>query len=291
MKYLSYLIFVGLGRCIALLPMRVLYIISDILYPLVYYVIGYRKKVVFENLRNSFPEKSEEEIEIIAKKFYHHFCDLLVEIVKVLHISAEELKKRMKYRDVSGFKEEFKRNKHILVVLGHYNNWEWGCCLGMQGVHRFATIYKPLKNKYFDNLMIKMRTQFGDDVVPMVHTPRYLMEQIQKGELTQLNFIADQSPYQSDIRYWTTFLNQETPVLLGIEKLARKTHQPVYFAKFYKIKRGYYEVEVIKLCDDCSLLAPYELTNMHVKALEELIREAPENWLWTHRRWKHKREQ
>jgi len=290
MAFLSYITFLIFGKLLALMPMRALYIFSDLLYPFVYFIVGYRKKVVYENLRNAFPEKSEKEIEIIAKKFYRHFCDVLLEILKLLHISHEEINKRMKYRDPNPFLDEFATGKLVLGVLGHYNNWEWGTALGMQGPYNFASIYKPLTNKYFDKLMIKIRSQFGGELVPMAKTGRVMARYILEKKLTVFNFIADQAPGRSEVQYWTTFLNQDTPVYLGIEKLARKTHQPVYFAKFIKIKRGYYEAVVEKLCDDCNDLQPNELTERHLRALEAAILEAPEYWLWSHRRWKIKRD-
>jgi len=289
MDFLFYIIFLTFGKLLALLPLRLLYVVSDMFYPIAYYIIGYRKKVVYENLRNAFPEKSEQEIDIIAKKFYRHFCDIMVEILKLLHISREEICKRMKYRGPNPFLEEFENKKLILGVLGHYNNWEWGVALGMQGPYNFASIYKPLTNKYFDKLMIKIRSQFGGELVPMAKTGRVMAKYIQEKKLTVFNFISDQAPGRSEVQYWTTFLNQDTPVFLGIEKLAMKTHQPVYFAKFVKIKRGYYEAVVEKLCDDCNDLQPHELTEKHLRALETAILEAPEQWLWSHRRWKIKR--
>jgi KDO2-lipid IV(A) lauroyltransferase len=242
------------------------------------------------NLHNAFPEKSDKEIELIAKKFYRHLCDLIVEIVKLLHISPEEIGKRMKYRGSNPFLEEFEKKKMVLGVLGHYNNWEWGSALGMKGPYQFASIYKPLTNKYFDKLMAKIRGQFGGELIPMAKTGRVMANYMRDGKLTVFNFIADQAPGRNEIQYWTTFLNQDTPVYLGIEKIALKTHQPVYFGKFIKVKRGYYEAVVEKLCDDCNDLPPHELTERHLKALEAAIIENPEYWLWSHRRWKIKRE-
>jgi Kdo2-lipid IVA lauroyltransferase/acyltransferase len=289
MKRFFFYVFVGFAKVVAFLPLRVLYILSDMLYPIVYYLVRYRKKVVFENLRNAFPEKSEKEIEEIAKKFYHHFCDILIEILKLFNISPKEMKKRMRLKDPDVFNDDFEKKKNILVVIGHYNNWEWGCSLGMHMPYQAASIYKPLTNKLFDDLMIRLRTQFGAEVVPMAKTSRWLIKQIQDGKPIQLTFIADQSPYHTEIQYWTNFLNQDTPVFLGIEKLALKTKNPVYFASFIKIKRGYYEVEIEKLCDDCNELPLHELTERHVRALEKLIRTTPQHWLWSHRRWKNKR--
>jgi Kdo2-lipid IVA lauroyltransferase/acyltransferase len=290
-ELLIFSLFYSLGKLIALLPLRILYFFSDCLYPVIYYVIGYRKKVVLNNLRNAFPEKSEQEIIKISKQFYRHFCDIMIEIIKLLHISPEELNKRIHFTDVTALNKEYESNRHILSVLGHFNNWEWASGLAMQCKFEFIGIYKPLTNKYFDNLMIKLRTQHGSGVVPMSQTARYLLNNIKNGKLTLISFIADQSPTRGETQYYTNFFNQKTPVFLGIEKLAQKTKQPVYFFNIKKIKRGYYEADYTKLCDDASKLKPYELTDMHTKALEDQIRANPQYWLWSHRRWKHKPEE
>src|SRR5271165_6446774 len=222
MDFVLYLIFVGIGKLIALLPFRVLYILSDILYYLVYYIVRYRKKVVFENLHNAFPEKTAIEIELIAKRFYRHFCDVLVEIVKLFHISPKEMVRRMKLTDPTLYQEAYEKNNHILMILGHYGNWEWGIGIGLQIQHIFMSIYKPLSNKYFDKLMINLRSQFQGQVVPMKSAARVFIHNMKEKKLTELNFIADQTPHLGEIHYWTRFLNQKTPVFLGIEKIAIK---------------------------------------------------------------------
>jgi KDO2-lipid IV(A) lauroyltransferase len=253
-----------------------------------YYVIKYRKKVVFENLNLAFPEKSEKEKIVIAKKFYRHFCDLLLETVKLFSISKKELLKRLRYKNPQYLFEEYEKKKNVLAILGHYNNWEWGTSLGLQSPYTFAPIYKPLNNEYFDKKFYQMRSRFGNELIPMRNTARYLNQCITDGKLIQLIFLTDQSPVQTEVVYCTNFFNQKTPVMLGVEKIARKTRQPVYFMKFRKIKRGYYEVELEKLCDDANQFKMYELTDLHSKVLENLIRENPEYWIWTHRRWKYK---
>lgn len=284
--FLNWLL-VGFIKLISLLPLWILYRISDLLYPVVYYVVKYRKKVVFENLRMAFPEKSEKEITQIAKKFYRHFCDLFIETFKMLTISRNNISKRIKFTDTTNILKEYKNNKHILTVMAHYNNWEWGAGLSMQTPYHYEAIYKPLENKHFDKLVLKMRSRFGAELIPMRNTARNLAKNMTEGKLTLLNFVADQSPVQTEVVYCTPFFNLNTPVQLGAEKLAAKTKQPVYFFKYRKIKRGYYEVEPVKLCDDASTMKQHELTDLHTKVLEELIREAPQYWLWSHRRWKY----
>jgi KDO2-lipid IV(A) lauroyltransferase len=278
------------GNLLAVLPLRILYLVSDFNYFIIYHIIKYRKEVVFDNLRLAFPEKSEKERIEIAKKFYHHFCDVLMEAVKLFQISATQLKQRMRVVNPEIITEEFNKGKHILAVIGHYNNWEWGISAGMQIPFHFASIYKPLSNKYFDKMMVRLRTKFGGDVIPMHQTARYLIKNMKDGKLTMLNFIADQSPMHHEIQYWATFFNIKTPVYLGIEKLAIKTKQPIYYAHFNKIRRGYYEITFQKICDDASILKPFELTDRHTKLLEDDIRKSPQYWLWSHKRWKFKQE-
>jgi KDO2-lipid IV(A) lauroyltransferase len=290
MAYWGFLVFYGIAKALAILPLKVLYLLSDFLYYVIYYVVKYRRKVVYENLRNAFPEKNEKEIKLIAKKFYRHFCDNLVEILKLFHMPAEEMKQRMKCKNPEMLQEAYDKGQHVMIATAHFNNWEWGSALSMVLPHTFVSIYRPLKNEYFDELMIKLRTQFGGEVLPMRRTARVVAQYVKEKKLSLFVFIADQSPYGTEIQYWTDFMNQDTPVNLGVEKLAKAAKQPVCFAKNIRVKRGYYEIEVVKLCEDASLLPEYEVTNMHVRELEKAIREHPECWLWTHRRWKHKRE-
>ena len=291
MAYIGFLIFRAFGKLLALLPLRLLYCISDFFYLVVFYIVKYRKKVVYDNLRNSFPEKTEAEIDTIARKFYHHFCDILVEIVKLLHIPSSEIKKRIIFRNPEVLAEEYARKKHIMAVISHHNNWEWGQALALHTPYKTLSVYRPLNNKYFDELMIKLRCQFGGEVVTMKKTARAVAEKVNGNNPYVFNFISDQSPYHSEIQYWGKFLNQETPVNLGAEKIAKAAKQPVYFAKMIKVKRGYYEVELIKICDDGSIPPSHEVTDKHLAILESIILENPEYYLWTHRRWKHKRPQ
>ena len=290
MKLFSFIIFYVVASLVSLLPFRILYWLSDGLYLLVFHVIGYRKRVVYENLRNAFPDKSSSEIDKIARKYYHHLCDIMVEIIKMMHISKSSIVKHVKFSNPQVFDDDYADGKHILMVISHFNNWEWLGTLSLQTSYKINSIYKPLRNKFFDRFMIRVRRRFGADVVPMAKTGRFIVEKFKGNQPCMLNFLSDQSPGRSEVQYWTTFLNQDTPVYLGVEKLAIKTRQPVYFGKPVKIKRGYYSVEIKKICDDASLLQEHQLTELHIRELEKAILDAPECWLWSHRRWKIKRE-
>lgn len=271
---------------ISLLPLSVLYFLSKALYILIYYLIRYRKKIVYENLRKSFPDKSSEEINIIAKKFYKYFSCLLLEIVKLITISKEELQKRVKLRNTEVLIDLYNKGIHGIVITGHYGNWEWLVALADSTPYKVMAVYKPIPNKYFDRLLIRMRSKTGAYPVNMNKILKAILINKRDEILSLSVFISDQSLVKEHIQYWTTFLNQDTPVILGAEKIARYTNQAVLFCKVIPLKKGYYEVELIKLFEDVSQVQDYEITEKHLKLLEQMIIEKPEYWLWTHRRWK-----
>lgn len=270
------------------LPMRIQYSIASIVYYIVYYVLRYRHRIVVENLKNSFPEKSETEIKRITKDFYRHFSDLFIESNALRGFSETELLKRCKFINPGVMDELYEQGKSVSVVLGHYGNWEYFASFQLAVKHKALAIYKPLKNKFFDEYMIRIRSKFGVQPVAMANIFRELVTYKNKGIPTATLFIADQSPHKQQIRFWADFLNQPTPVLLGTEKVAGKLNQAVVFFKMRKVKRGFYEVEVEKLFDDLSMVNERDITLRHMKVLEDLIKEQPEYWLWSHRRWKHK---
>ncbi len=290
MHLLGFIIFYPIIWLLSLLPLKVLYYISDyILFPIIYYVVRYRRKVVVQNLHNSFPEKTDKEIEWIAKKFYHYFCDIIVETIKLLNISEKEYKQRIRFKNPEVFDELFAKGYDIIAVMGHYGNWEWLSGVSDATPYQNMSLYKPLSNKYFEKVLTKVRTRFGAHLVPIKETMRRMVMYKKEGTRVLACFIADQSPMKSQIQYWTKFLNQDTPIYLGVEKIARAFHQAVVFLKILPIKRGYYEIEIVKLFEDVDHVSEHEITEAHVRALEDLIRQQPEYWLWTHRRWKHKK--
>ncbi|HEX3009377.1 MAG TPA: lysophospholipid acyltransferase family protein [Bacteroidales bacterium] len=284
MKSITYYSLYCLSIPLAILPLRILYILADIAYLPVYYIIQYRKEIVLTNLRNSFPEKSEKEIKEIAKKFYRHFIDLFVETIKMLHFPEKELQKRIKLRNPEIFEKIYKERKLVFVALGHYNNWEWISMMTRPGF-QVVSIYKTLHNPSIDRFMFNLRTKRNTILVSTTQTLRFLNSW--KGpERTFFCFIADQSPLRKDIHYWTKFLNQSTPIFIGIEKIAVKMDVPVCFFRLHKPKRGHYELEIIPIVEQPSKTKPFEITEAHVRLLEEDIIKRPEFWLWSHRRWK-----
>lgn len=274
---------------LSVLPFPLLYGLSNIVYFLLFYLLGYRKEVVLKNLRNSFPEKSEKEIQIISRRFYRYFCDLFLETFKTLSISRKTMLKHCRLEENAQrlFDQLAADNQSIMVVMGHLGNWEWAgntfsiCCK-----HQLYVIYHPLSNKYFNGLIIKMRTRFGTKLIPMKDTLREMLNN--RKTLSATAFIADQSP-QPDRAYWMSFLNQDTPVFLGIEKIALKIRYPLVYVSIKRVKRGHYELNAERIELPSVETRPGEITELHTKRLEADIRKQPETWLWTHRRWKHTR--
>jgi KDO2-lipid IV(A) lauroyltransferase len=272
------------------LPYWILFRISDLLYYLVYYLVGFRKKVVFQNLTNSFPDKSSSEIKRLAKRFYSHFCDLIVESVKLFSISEEEIVRRSKFKNPELLNRYFDQGQSIIIVAGHYNNWEnfaKNCDLQMK--HRAVGIYTPLTSPFMEKKFSASRSLFGTVLLPKRQVKEYFAQK--KDLLKAVIFGADQSPSGSTKRvHWTTFLNQDTAVMFGTEKYAKKYNYPVIFAGVTKLKRGIYEIW-FELLEENPANSPHgEITEKHTRRLEQQILTQPEYYLWTHKRWKRKRE-
>lgn len=283
-KLLYYVILVPLSY----LPFKVLYFISDALFILIYRFIGYRKKVVFSNLRNSFPDKSEEEIEKIARKFYRHFCDLAVESVKGFSISKKQLSRRLVIENPEVIDEYFKQGKDVIVAGGHYGNWEWcGFAMPIHVQHVCIGIYAPLTDPFFDKKVISNRQRYGLVLCPMKETRQYMSHDYGNPKATF--FIADQSPASIKRAHWMQFLNQDTPVYTGTERFSQYFDIPVLFFGLRKVKRGYYTGRFELLTDKPNETPEFDITERLNRRIEQQILEQPEHWLWTHRRWKRKR--
>lgn len=289
MGAIGYYFFYIFNWIFTLLPLPVLYVFSDLLFLLVYYCPSYRRKVVSTNLKNAFPEKTEEELKKIEKKFYRHFADLFVETLKLTHMSKEQLMRRCTISNPEIMDKYLHEKRDMIGVLGHFNNWEWLTIIPQFTSYKFSSIYKPLQNKYFDRFLNKLRSQYGTLLVPMSFILREIINDRKAGTNIFAAFISDQTPVKSEIRYWTTFLNQDTPVYLGTEKIASKFDMAIVFLNLQKVRRGYYNLNIELLFDHTVGLPEHTITERHVRRLEEIIRENPEYWLWSHRRWKHKK--
>jgi len=289
MKALLFYLLLPLLYFIAILPDFILYRISDCVFFIVYHILGYRKKIVRKNLSLSFPEKSFSEKRKIEKAFYKFLCDSLFETFEMLVFSKENFSKHCALRPDAEkiFQRYYQQNQSIVVVMGHYGNWEWGgnaLAIGCQ--QDTQIVYHPLSNPHFDRLMYKMRTRFGVKLIGMKETGK-LVASVKKN-LSALVLIADQAP-RVENAYWTTFLNQDTPVFRGPEKICRKLNLPLVFISVHRLKRGKYEVHAETLVENPSDYAEGEITEKHCRKLEEDIHTSPEIWLWSHKRWKHKR--
>jgi KDO2-lipid IV(A) lauroyltransferase len=274
---------------ISLLPFWFLYLVSDGLFIILYHIVGYRRKVVQENLLNSFPEKSAAERKLIERKYFKYMADLMVETIKSISISAKQVQRRMQCTNPEQMEAYFSLGKSILAAAGHYCNWEMACLsFGFLTNNRRVVVYKPQSNEVFTDFFNRTRSRFGATMVSMKQTLRKMIEY--KNELSFTVLAADQTPVRHEANYFTEFLNQPTAVFLGVEKLAKVGDCVVIFYRIDLVKRGYYTYTFVPLFEDPKNTEPHEITNAHVKYLEGLIREKPEYWLWSHRRWKVKPE-
>jgi Kdo2-lipid IVA lauroyltransferase/acyltransferase len=289
MAAIGYYLFYGINWIITLLPLPVLYILSDFLYLILYYIVSYRRKDVAMNLKNSFPDKTDKERKIIEKKFYRHLSDIIIETFKAPHMSKENQEKRFTYSNLEIIDRLREEKRDIIAVLGHYNNWEWPTLLPFYLKYKTIIIYKPLQNKYFNSFVNNHRSEHGIILTPTSQVIREIIKYRKEGINTLSVFISDQIPAKGDIKYWTTFLNQDTAVFTGAGKIASKYDMAIVFFHVQKVKRGYYNLDIELLFDHTEGISEDVITEKHVRRLEEIIREKPENWIWSHRRWKHKK--
>lgn len=287
MGALSYYLALPFIYGIALLPFPLLYGVSDGLYLLLYKLIGYRTKVVRENLRKSFPEKSVAELRSIERSFYRWFCDLVVETLKTLTITPAQVKERVAVEGEEVLKKYFDAGRSVILVMGHWGNWELGGARFSQlGVHQLYVIYHPLQNARFDKLVEHMRTRLGNRLYAMNDTLKGMLRD--RGQVTATAFIADQTP-PPERAYWTSFLHQDTPVFFGTEKIAAKLGYPVIYTGIARVRRGYYLMRFEELVPAPKGLPEGAISELHTRRLERDIQRQPAFWLWTHRRWKHRR--
>ncbi len=269
------------------MPHFILYMISDFFYFFLYHIIKYRLPVIYENLSNSFPDKTRAEILVIQKAFYKNLMDIILETVKEFSISKKEMKKRFKFINPEVFQEHFNNKKSVMMMMGHFNNWEYGVSTSMWVPQDCWAVYARLENKFMNKYLVHTRERFGFKLYPMEDTYNVMLNHKQGDKLYM--FMADQSPHHSKIKYWTDFLHQQTPVHLGAEKLSRMLNMAVVFIDIQKVKRGYYEITASTLFDDAAKTQEYEITNAYFEKLEKIIQENPANWLWSHKRWKYKK--
>jgi len=254
-------------------------------------------KVVRSNLELCFPEKNVKERKNIEQRFYHHFCDYFVETIKLLHISDKEMSKRMQFEGIDKVKDLMKDGNSALMFLGHYCNWEWVPSIYMSFREKgdenklLAQIYKPLKSKAFDDLFLKIRSRFGSLGIPKNDTLRIIVKLRREGKQVLIGFMADQTPSVPNIHYWTNFMNQDSAVFTGVERIAKQTGYAVVYLDMEKVKRGYYRGTVRVITDKPKDEPENSITETYIHAMEKTILRDPAYWLWTHKRWKRNREE
>ncbi len=284
----GYYLLYGISYFHALLPLSVLYVLSDALYFFLYYIARYRRKVVRKNLTNAFPFKGETEIEKIEKDFYRFLCDYYVETIKLLHISDEEIKQRMTFDNPELLNELAKNGNSCIMSLGHYGNWEYVPSIGFYLSPEIVQgqIYKQLHNKTFDRFFLKIRSRFSPKCIEKGEVFRTIVKNRNVGRSMVIGFLTDQRPPRYYDQYWTTFLNQDTLILTGMERIAAKFGFSVVYLDMQRVKRGYYRGTFSLITPDASQEEPYAVTEKYMRKLEKTILRDPAYWLWSHNRWK-----
>lgn len=287
MQLLVFLIAYPLLWLISILPNRLFYLFSDFIFFWIYHVIGYRKKIVRENLRLVFPEKSEDEINRIRKGFFKHMCDMFLEMIKSMNISSDSVKERYHIRNIDLI-QEIEKEKSILVPCSHYANWEWNVSLNVYVNSKGYAVYQKVGNKYFDKLIKDLRSRWNTTLITTHETVKTVIRNEKSNIKGIYGMVSDQSPMVEHAQYWDKFMGITVPIYNGVEVLARKLDLAVVFLKVKKVKRGYYEAEFIPISLSGKETEPNEITKKFIALTEQQIRERPEYYLWTHKRWKHR---
>jgi KDO2-lipid IV(A) lauroyltransferase len=290
--HIGFYLFYAFAWLISLLPFWIMYGVADFLFFILYHVTGYRKDVTRQNLRNSFPEKDDKWIKDTSRKFYHNLADIILEDLKVLTISQKKLAKRYRYENLEIMENMAAEGKSIILAVGHTSNWEWmGNTLApMYPQYKGYAIVKPLQNKKFDGFMNGLRNRFiKDSIIYMKDTLRTMVKR--KKIVSLYAFAADQTPSNPQAAYWGKFFHQDTPFYTGVEKIARTLDLGVIFIDLYRERRGHYVGEISLITDSAKSTSENEITKAYIHKLEEAIRKRPSDWLWSHRRWKHSREE
>lgn len=267
------------------LPLSVLHGLSNMIFFILYYIVQYRKKVVTQNLNNAFPNKTKKERNTIRKKFYLHFCDVMIESLKMLTISETEAKKRFRVNNPEIIQQLYNNNKSIILYSGHYANFEWLAFIPLYTPHKLIALYRKQSSSYFNDFMLTVRNCFGMECVEAKKGYKAILKHKKNNTLTMSYVVGDQRPKPWSSWHNVQFLNQNTPFLVGADRIAKKSNQVVIFPYVKQLKRGYYELDFKILEDNITTNKGYELVDKYAKILEQQITEAPEFWFWTHKRW------
>jgi KDO2-lipid IV(A) lauroyltransferase len=289
MRFIIYLIVYPFLWCISMLPFPLLYLFSDFIYLILYYIVGYRKEIVRENLALALPHLSDQERLIIEKKSFHHLCDMFLEMIKTMTISKKEMDKRFEFTNLEVYLELEKKQKSIALMLAHYASYEWVISINEKITFESYAIYKRLNNPYFDKLVRKIRSKFKATLITTKETIPRIIENHRNKKLGLYGFASDQSPKVDSAFHWNQFMGINVPIHTGAEMLAKRYDMNMMFLKVKKVKRGYYKASFEILSENTKEIPNYEITDQYLKLVEQQILEAPEYYLWTHKRWKHQR--
>ncbi|OOV25946.1 lipid A biosynthesis acyltransferase [Flavobacterium sp. LM5] len=289
MQLLVYILVFPFLWMISILPFRVFYWFSDLIYLIVYRVVGYRKQTVRDNIALALPHLTTTERLAIEKKFFRHMCDMFLEMIKTLSISHKEMDKRFKITNIELVKEFENKGKSTILMTSHYASWEWLMTLNNQTKFYGVGVYKKIANKYFDQLVRDIRSRFNAELVETTKAIPLMRDNEKTGKLFMYGLVSDQSPKLDRAFHWHKFMGIEVPVHTGAEMLAKRYDFNVLFVDVKKVKRGYYEATFVNISEDPTSIPNFEMTERYLKLVEKQILDAPEYYLWTHKRWKHKR--
>ncbi|MDI6047860.1 lysophospholipid acyltransferase family protein [Flavobacterium yafengii] len=289
MQFLVFILTFPFLWIISILPFRIFYWFSDFIYVIVYYIIGYRKKTVKENLALALPHLSDKERLVIEKKSYHHLCDMFLEMIKTMTISADEMNKRFVVTNIELVKEYENKGKSTVLLASHYASWEWLLSINQKTKFKGIGVYKKIANKYFDKLIRDIRSKYNAELVETKKAIPLMVENQKNEILSMYGLASDQSPKLNRAFHWDKFMGVEVPVHTGAEMLAKKYDLNVLFVKVKKVKRGFYEATFVPITDNPRSIPDFEITNTFLREVEKQILEAPEYYFWTHKRWKHRR--
>lgn len=289
MQFLIYLLVYPILWLISIMPFPLLYAFSDFIYVILYYVIGYRKKTVRQNIAIALPHLSDKERLVIEKKSFHHLCDMFLEMAKTMTISEKEINKRFKYTNLEVYLDLEKKGKSIALMCAHYASYEWVLSMNNHITFKGFGIYKKIANPHFDKLVKDIRAKFKAYLITTKETKTCIEQNNKNGILGVYGFASDQTPRRSDSMHWFHFMGIETPIHFGAEMLAKRYNMNVVYLKVTKIKRGYYEASFEVLSKDAKSVPNFKISETFMQKVEQQIYEAPEFYLWTHKRWKHKK--
>ncbi len=284
---MSYYLIYGFSWFVGIFPYKIQFLLSDVIRGVLYYLVRYRRSVVRENLRTSFPEKSVRELRRIERKFYAHLADVFVETMSMASVTRRKIERRIRFVNVEQIERQT-QGRSFISAMAHYGSWEYTCSYPLHSRHDdVLAVYRPLQSEGFDRFYHKIRSRFGATPTSMEEVTREVIRRQAKQSPVAIALIADQTPPYPSIQNWTLFLGRWTPFFLGMEKMALKFHLPVVFLSMKKVKRGRYEATFEMIYDGDETVKTGEITRRYAERLEQMIRTRPELWMWSHRRWKY----